>query len=82
MNDQTRIAELEGAIRNVLLNLSKRTPLHMLSETVDIACRVLRAVLPSPDPIAALRYAQGEACGGCGTCLICTTLEALEGDAS
>lgn len=32
----------------------------------------------APALIAALRYAQGEACGGCGDCLICTTLREVE----
>lgn len=39
---------------------------------------IVTAVNAYPDLIAALRYAQGEACGGCGDCLICTTLRAVE----
>ena len=29
---------------------------------------------------SALEYAQGEACGGCGECLICTTLDDARGE--
>ena len=34
-----------------------------------------RLIAAAPQMLAALRYAQGEACGGCGDCLICTTIE-------
>lgn len=39
---------------------------------------IVRMVNAYPALLAALRYAQGEACGGCGDCLICTTLREVE----
>lgn len=39
---------------------------------------IVHMVNAYPAMLAALRYAQGEACGGCGDCLICRTLKEAE----
>lgn len=51
-----------------------------VAEDADIAHEIASAleVTAAPSLLQALRYAQGEACGGCGDCLICTTLMEAE----